>query len=311
MEDRHVPNQLQPNSISCTAAAYGGGSHSNFTNYHLPLNSSIATGDLRKTIQDHNISLSHSPDNTMNLGEDPQQLHNATACGRQSKSATSLGHMTDSGNMANLTTHFTDSASNSLFYDEMVMKGISQNRKPNGSITISNTSGVSLRGSSNCRRDKSPSDLEADDENDHDSLNQSETGSGSNVSVCNVGLPSSGSATMAGLGSCTSSLLTHSADSKQKASYSPRNIPDTVSEDTAFPTNNSSPHLSEIVEENKRLLSLMEEKDRRIHLLEYKVQQLMRDTLTISEEQSRLQKENSTLLRALSKLTMGKEKHKT
>ena len=52
----------------------------------------------------------------------------------------------------------------------------------------------------------------------------------------------------------------------------------------------------------------MEEKDRRIHMLEYKVQQLMRDTLTISEEQSRLQKENSTLLRALSKLTADRGK---
>jgi len=31
----------------------------------------------------------------------------------------------------------------------------------------------------------------------------------------------------------------------------------------------------------------MEEKDRQIHFLELKVQQLMRDTLTISEEQSR------------------------
>ena len=39
---------------------------------------------------------------------------------------------------------------------------------------------------SSLRRDKSPSDLEADDENDHDSLNQSETGSGSNLSVCNL-----------------------------------------------------------------------------------------------------------------------------
>ena len=68
--------------------------------------------------------------------------------------------------------------------------------------------------------------------------------------------------------------------------------------------------VTDVMEENKRLVSLMEEKDRRIHLLEYKVQQLMRDTLTISEEQSRLQKENSTLLRALSKLTMSKEKHK-
>ena len=58
--------------------------------------------------------------------------------------------------------------------------------------------------------------------------------------------------------------------------------------------------------ENKRLANLLEEKDRRIHLLEYKVQQLMRDTLTISEEQSRLQKENTTLLRALSKLSKDK-----
>lgn len=47
----------------------------------------------------------------------------------------------------------------------------------------------------------------------------------------------------------------------------------------------------------------VEEKDRRIHMLEFKVQQLMRDTLTISEEQARLQKENNSLLRALSKLT--------
>ena len=34
----------------------------------------------------------------------------------------------------------------------------------------------------------------------------------------------------------------------------------------------------------------------------------MKDTLTISEEQARLQKENSTLLRALSNLTTSKEK---
>lgn len=67
-------------------------------------------------------------------------------------------------------------------------------------------------------------------------------------------------------------------------------------------------HMERVLEENKRLLSLMEEKDRRIHLLEFKIQQLMKDTLTISEEQARLQKENSTLLRALSNLTASKEK---
>ena len=48
---------------------------------------------------------------------------------------------------------------------------------------------------------------------------------------------------------------------------------------------------------------MLEEKDRRIHLLEFKVNQLMKDTLTISEENSRYQKENSTLVRALNTLT--------
>lgn len=62
-----------------------------------------------------------------------------------------------------------------------------------------------------------------------------------------------------------------------------------------------------VVEENKRLLSMMEEKDRRINLLEHKVQQLMRDSVTITEEHSRLQNENTTLLMALSKLTMPKD----
>lgn len=57
-----------------------------------------------------------------------------------------------------------------------------------------------------------------------------------------------------------------------------------------------------VVEENKRLMSAVEEKDRKIHLLEYKVQQLMKDTRIIAEEQARLQKENSTLLKAISNL---------
>jgi len=58
-----------------------------------------------------------------------------------------------------------------------------------------------------------------------------------------------------------------------------------------------------LMEENKRLHSMLEEKDRRIHLLEFKVNQLMKDTRTIAEENARYQKENSTLVRALSTLT--------
>ena len=42
---------------------------------------------------------------------------------------------------------------------------------------------TSSSGSRRPRRDKSPSDLEADDENDHDSLNQSETGSNLSVNL--------------------------------------------------------------------------------------------------------------------------------
>ena len=68
-----------------------------------------------------------------------------------------------------------------------------------------------------------------------------------------------------------------------------------------------------MLEENERLLSLMEEKDRKIHLLEFKIEQLMKDTKTIVEDQSRLQGENTTLLKALSMLdkkqdTKGEEK---
>lgn len=47
----------------------------------------------------------------------------------------------------------------------------------------------------------------------------------------------------------------------------------------------------------------MEEKDKKIDLLEIKIQQMMKETTTKSEEQLRLQKENTTLLRALSNIT--------
>ena len=81
------------------------------------------------------------------------------------------------------------SNSNSSFYGENTKGKASLDSVSSCSFPVSGNS-HGLRGVSNWRRDKSPSDLEADDENDHDSLNQSETGSGSNASVCNVGLPS-------------------------------------------------------------------------------------------------------------------------
>ena len=77
----------------------------------------------------------------------------------------------------------------------------------------------------------------------------------------------------------------------------------------------SPTRVERVMEENKRLISLMEEKDRKIHLLEFKIEQLMKDTKTIVEDQSRLQVENTTLLKALSMLdkkqqqdTKGEEK---
>ena len=69
--------------------------------------------------------------------------------------------------------------------------------------------------------------------------------------------------------------------------------------DPIEPTGN----VSRVIEENKRLHSMLEEKDRRIHLLEFKVNQLMKDTRNFVEENAHYQKENSTLVRALSTLT--------
>ncbi len=67
-----------------------------------------------------------------------------------------------------------------------------------------------------------------------------------------------------------------------------------------------SEQLERIVEENRRLMSLMEEKDKKISLLEFRIQQMMKDNLSKSEEQLRLQKENTTLLRALTNITAAK-----
>lgn len=65
--------------------------------------------------------------------------------------------------------------------------------------------------------------------------------------------------------------------------------------------------MDRVIEENKRLLSLMEEKDKKIHLLEFQIQQLMNDSRSKNEEKLLLQKENSTLVRALANITSTKK----
>ena len=262
------------------------------------------TGDIRKKMQDssrasHLYSHEDSQDqiNHMPPGNISSSLRN--------KSTVSFGDLASNGASSTIKREVEDSRMSQAFYDEAVKVNTTHSRAPHNCLTNSN-SNIGIRGASKCRRDKSPSDLEADDENDHDSLNQSETGSGSNVSVCNVGLPASINAS--GIGASTSSGFGNSQDIQNHA-LGYMNLPEPTPGDINIASRENMSNVTDIVEENKRLLSLMEEKDRRIHLLEYKVQQLMRDTLTISEEQSRLQKENSTLLRALSKLTMNKDKH--
>ncbi len=64
-----------------------------------------------------------------------------------------------------------------------------------------------------------------------------------------------------------------------------------------------SAQVERALDENRRLHSLVEEKDRKIGLLETQIQQLMRDTSAIGEEQARLRRENSTLLKALASIT--------
>lgn len=139
------------------------------------------------------------------------------------------------------------------------------------------------------RRNKSPSDLEADDENDHDSLNHSDSQTGSNLSL-------------AGPSNVTTTVTTASTSDKASVSLNSSSTPRPTTP-TGEPIAGSS-----LIEENKRLHSMLEEKDRRIHLLEFKVNQLMKDTRTIAEENARYQKENSTLVRALSTLTSKDKK---
>jgi hypothetical protein len=160
------------------------------------------------------------------------------------------------------------------------------------------------------RRDKSPSDLEADDENDHDSLNQSASETGSNLSLTTTGATSGAIERTR-----TASTSLNDSNTPVGRPTTPTGNFDGLNPNRFFLTASWFIKIGEpieedftrVVEENKQFHSMLEEKDRRIHLLEFKVAQLMKDTRTISEENARYQKENNTLVRALSALT-AKEK---
>jgi len=130
-------------------------------------------------------------------------------------------------------------------------------------------------------RDKSPrsEDLEADDEqgdktdNDHDSLNLSES---SSVTTVREQPPQA-----------------------TNASLQPAEQP-TVNSSTSTPVlRPTTPTLGE-EPNSQELVRQLQEKDRRIQFLEVKIQQLTQDTDAVREEQRRLQRVNQELLAALS-----------
>lgn len=148
-------------------------------------------------------------------------------------------------------------------------------------------------------RDKSPrsEDLEADDEqgdktdNDHDSLNLSESSSAISIIAPPAGItPCGGKTVCAGTPTPNSSmvgLLTCDVNSSASTPVLRPTTPILVDSQ---------------VDDTQQLIALLEEKDRRIQILELKVEQLLQDTLSITEEHSRLQKENASLLRAVNNL---------
>lgn len=131
-------------------------------------------------------------------------------------------------------------------------------------------------------RDKSPrsEDLEADDEqgdktdNDHDSLNLSESSSVTTV-VPVVGTPA-----------CLQAAAPD-ATAANSSTSTPVMRPTT-------PTQGEGGELSQA-----ELLKQLQEKDRRIQFLEVKIQQLTQDTESVREDQARLLKVNEELLAAL------------
>ncbi|KAG7173877.1 putative PRKC apoptosis WT1 regulator protein-like [Homarus americanus] len=130
-------------------------------------------------------------------------------------------------------------------------------------------------------RNKSPSDLEADDEDnqDYDSLTMSD-------STLSLVQPASSAITSS---HPTNSLHT----TRQPANGRP-----------ATPTSESVDELLESArEENRRLLGLLEERDRRISSLESRLSILTGELTQACTERSNLRQENTALIRAMASLT--------
>lgn len=135
-------------------------------------------------------------------------------------------------------------------------------------------------------RNKSPSDLEADDEDnqDYDSLTMSD-------STLSLVQPASSAIT-------TTHATTTLATTTLQATRPPANGR------PATPTSESVDELLESArEENRRLLGLLEERDRRISSLESRLSILTGELTQASTERSNLRQENTALIRAMASLT--------
>jgi len=141
-------------------------------------------------------------------------------------------------------------------------------------------------------RDKSPrsEDLEADDEqgdktdNDHDSLNLSESSSATTVVPTVTGV------------------------SPGSLQPTPEICRESVNSSTSTPVMRpTTPTQGGDCDPNQaELLRQLQEKDRRIQFLEVKIQQLTQDTEAVREEQKKLKKVNEDLLEALTLHTKSK-----
>ncbi|KAK7018681.1 hypothetical protein SK128_022624 [Halocaridina rubra] len=128
-------------------------------------------------------------------------------------------------------------------------------------------------------RNKSPSDLEADDEDnqDYDSL------TGMSDSTLSLVQPAKNAL--------------HSSNNLQSARPPANGRP-------ATPTSESVDELLESArEENRRLLGLLEERDRRISLLESRLSILTGELAQACNERSNLRQENNALIHAMASLT--------
>ncbi|XP_045582254.1 PRKC apoptosis WT1 regulator protein isoform X2 [Procambarus clarkii] len=130
-------------------------------------------------------------------------------------------------------------------------------------------------------RNKSPSDLEADDEDnqDYDSLTMSD-------STLSLVQPASSAITSI-----------HPSNNLQNTRQPANGRP-------ATPTSESVDELLESArEENRRLLGLLEERDRRISSLESRLSLLTGELTQACSERSNLRQENTALIRAMASLT--------